>query len=683
VIRNISLIIAVMVTICFGQSLFKAGGDARLSPRLLNYQGYLTDTLGNPITNPSVSMSFAIFDAVSAGNQKWTETQPAVVVNKGIFSVLLGSVTPIPDSVFLNSANRWLQLIVAGQVLTPRTRITANGYAYTSTYSDTAEYARNAAAINLDARYVNVQGPDSIYAVTHWTFKAKGDTAGYFVGEILVTDKATIGPNTNTGTYAFVAGASNAVSNSYTTVSGGYINAASGNYATVSGGCIDTANGDYATAGGGMRNTASGDYATVGGGFYNKARSAFSGALSGRNNYAGADSTDSCAVVSGGRGNGATAIYSSVAGGYSNTASGRWSTVGGGYAAIANGDYATVGGGANNLAGYYYTTVGGGYYNTADGYGATVGGGYAVTANGDYAAVGGGADNNASGNGATVSGGYADTASGELSTVGGGYANTASGDYATVDGGYAVTASGDYAAVGGGRSNTVSGSYATVGGGYSNSSSANYSFTVGNNSDVPLGHDNSAAFNGQTTTASGQTRVGVLSKASGTFTIDHPLDPENKILNHYFVESPEMVLLYRGFMVLGENGRAEVRLPDYFDALNDNPMIQVSGVGSSDVYIADDVKDNRFTIGGKPGIKVYWTVTGLRKDPSAEITKIIMPVEQPKEGGLTGRSFDDEFLVSTMAQLERMGKASGFKFRHASEQKRYEEMKRMMEASRE
>jgi hypothetical protein len=55
-----------------------------------------------------------------------------------------------------------------------------------------------------------------------------------------------------------------------------------------------------------------------------------------------------------------------------------------------------------------------------------------------------------------------------------------------------------------------------------------------------------------------------------------------------------------------------------------------------------------------------------------------MPVEQPKYGGLAGRSLDDEFLVVTMEQLERMGKADGFTFRHASKQKRYEEMKRMI-----
>jgi len=64
--------------------------------------------------------------------------------------------------------------------------------------------------------------------------------------------------------------------------------------------------------------------------------------------------------------------------------------------------------------------------------------------------------------------------------------------------------------------------------------------------DVSSLYYNSAAFNGQTATASRQTRVGTISKASGTFAVDHPLDPLNRILNHYFVESPQIVLIYRG-----------------------------------------------------------------------------------------------------------------------------------------
>jgi hypothetical protein len=34
--------------------------------------------------------------------------------------------------------------------------------------------------------------------------------------------------------------------------------------------------------------------------------------------------------------------------------------------------------------------------------------------------------------------------------------------------------------------------------------------------------------------------TGTLTKGGGAFRIDHPLDPENRILQHSFVESPDM-----------------------------------------------------------------------------------------------------------------------------------------------
>jgi hypothetical protein len=151
---------------------------SRLSPRLLNYQGYLTDDQGIPITNPSLSMTFSIYDALTSGNLKWTETQTSVDVNKGVFSVLLGSVTPMPDSVFTNSSDRWLELIVDAQTFTPRTRITSVGYAYTSTHSDTADYARNAAADNDWVVLDSV-----LYTGNYWGI-ARGGTGNALLGSM-------------------------------------------------------------------------------------------------------------------------------------------------------------------------------------------------------------------------------------------------------------------------------------------------------------------------------------------------------------------------------------------------------------------------------------------------------------------------------------------------------------------
>jgi len=272
----------------------------------------------------------------------------------------------------------------------------------------------------------------------------------------------------------------------------------------------------------------------------------------------------------------------------------------------------------------------------------------------------------------------ANYARGMLSFAGGGRWNSVGENIydtcAIVVGGESNTVSGGFGSVGGGSWNNVDSAYGVIPGGNSNSVGGRYGFAAGYASYVMSGHTGSAAFNGQSTTASGQLRCGSLSKAGGTFTIDHPLDPDNKILNHYFVESPEMVNVYRGEAFIGPDGRTTVYLPEYFDALNKDPMVQLTGIGSSDVYLAERVKGNQFVIGGKPGIDVYWIVTGARKDQSAEIIADLMPVEQVKTGGLAGHSLDDDFLASTLDQLKSLGRAGGYRFRTAGGQEKYDKM---------
>jgi len=123
---------------------------------------------------------------------------------------------------------------------------------------------------------------------------------------------------------------------------------------------------------------------------------------------------------------------------------------------------------------------------------------------------------------------------------------------------------------------------------------------------------------------------GTLSKAAGTFKIDHPLDPANKYLYHSFVESPDMMNIYNGVVVLNKKGEAVVRMPDYFEALNQDFRYQLTSIGRfMPVFIAKEIEGNQFTIaGGKPGAKVSWQVTGIRHDAYAEAHRV--QVEEDK-----------------------------------------------------
>ena len=271
--------------------------------------------------------------------------------------------------------------------------------------------------------------------------------------------------------------------------------------------------------------------------------------------------------------------------------------------------------------------------------------------------------------------GHADTARGITSAVVGGYGNAAAGRNASIGGGRVNRATERRSAILGGESNEVSAVNSCIVGGTNCVVSSGGGFATGVGSEVI--HGNSAAFNGMTTTGSNELRCGILSKGGGSFTIDHPLDPHGTILNHYFVESPEMRNVYEGEAFLDASGRAEVELPAYFSALNRNPRVQLTGVGTHEVHVAGDVAGNRFAIGGRSGTRVYWMVTGERRDVTAEAIRRLMPVEQPKTGDLAGQMPDDEFLTGCMEQLEREGKASGIDFRTAGGRARYEKMRRM------
>ncbi len=125
-------------------------------------------------------------------------------------------------------------------------------------------------------------------------------------------------------------------------------------------------------------------------------------------------------------------------------------------------------------------------------------------------------------------------------------------------------------------------------------------------------------FTGNVKITQNVTVAGSLVKGSGTFRIDHPLDPANKLLFHSFVESPDVKNLYDGIAILDENGVATIQLPDYFLALNKSFRYQFFALDGAmpDLHVREEIKENRFTIaGGTPGGSISWQVTGIRHDP--------------------------------------------------------------------
>jgi len=484
-----------MISICF--VFFSVSLNAQV-PQLINYQGKIAKLSGEPL-DTTIQMVFSIYADAEGANLLWTETQTLVVVEKGIFNVLLGNVNLIPYSVF-NGATRYLGVKVgADPEITPRKAIITVAYAYRSFEADTANFARV-----FSGTAENADKVDGLHA-------SGTPTAGY----LYPLDVSTKIPNarlyTGSGngldadlldgqhasdflTTANDYGRSGVATDLYegtSTLTSKYVNEGQANSITT--GMIldntivrtdvasnfkapysDTA--DYARVAAPdndwtFRITDTADTTLV-------ARGQWGIARYGNFLYGNADSTHVNLGISSATGTGGQNIkYCTVGGGVNNQAIGQYATVGGGWDNHASYG-ATVGGGEHNQATNAQATVAGGSGNIAGGSGAFVGGGWSNTASGGLATIGGGYQNKAEG-GATIGGGQYDTASANA-TVGGGLKNVASSGFATVSGGDRNRASGSNATIGGGFLNVASGNYATIPGGRFNTAAGDHSFAAGN-----------------------------------------------------------------------------------------------------------------------------------------------------------------------------------------------------------
>ena len=155
--------------------------------------------------------------------------------------------------------------------------------------------------------------------------------------------------------------------------------------------------------------------------------------------------------------------------------------------------------------------------------------------------------------------------------------------------------------------------------------------------DVELTYGNLNINDGDVTIDGDLNVTGNISKGSGTFRIDHPLDPTNKELVHSFVESPDMMNVYNGNIETDGDGYATVELPEYFEEVNKDFRYQLTVVGTfAQAIIKEKVRNNKFVIQtNEPNVEVSWQVTGIRNDPYARKNRI-QPVKE-KDRDMRGK----------------------------------------------
>ena len=143
--------------------------------------------------------------------------------------------------------------------------------------------------------------------------------------------------------------------------------------------------------------------------------------------------------------------------------------------------------------------------------------------------------------------------------------------------------------------------------------------------------------------------VGVGDWTAKAFTIDHPQDPENKVLRHFSVEGPEVWNIYAGRSEV-INGTATVDLPDYYSALNrvGAEVYSLTPIGQpAALYVEREVVDNRFVVGGDADTVFSWTIHVPRNDAALREDLERRPVEQRKDELPPGRAVLENRAVNT------------------------------------
>lgn len=142
-----------------------AGSGMAEAPRLISYQGRLTDASGEPLPDGAKNLRFIIWNdptAVAPANELWNSGPVTVTTTDGLFAVNLGQapMTALDPAIFTDTL-LWLGISVgADPEISPRTRLVSSPYTLSALYADSARVTTD--------RYVDKTG-DTITNGLFWT----------------------------------------------------------------------------------------------------------------------------------------------------------------------------------------------------------------------------------------------------------------------------------------------------------------------------------------------------------------------------------------------------------------------------------------------------------------------------------------------------------------------------------
>lgn len=124
---------------CLYLAVFLALGIGALAqmPRIISYQGILTDASGNFISDGNHTLSLKLYENAGGGAAVFSETHNVPVV-KGIFNAIIGSITPLPSNLSFDRAYFLGVSVDGGAEMSPRTALTTVPYAMHAAVADKA-----------------------------------------------------------------------------------------------------------------------------------------------------------------------------------------------------------------------------------------------------------------------------------------------------------------------------------------------------------------------------------------------------------------------------------------------------------------------------------------------------------------------------------------------------------------
>ena len=548
-----------------------AGAAFAAPPEDTTYQGRLLDAAGDPLAG-SVEIEIGVWTLPTGGFRLYSETHSRVDLVDGIFEILIG--TGESPFGFFNAAlfageNRYLEVIVEGEVLAPRQPFSSVAYALRSDQSETAAHATtagdadtvdgsHASSLDQSAHVSDTGNPHGVTAAQAGAVSSAdlaahaAETAAHHqktttfaeltdqAADAQIPDDITVNQAANADTVdgqhasAFASASHSHDTRYYTQAEVDAIVSSlqaqidaltdltqhlsrSGDDLYVAGANLHIVDGSGDTSGtvNGLGNLIVG---------YNELRGNGTDDRTGSHNLivGSAQSYSSYGGLVAGSYNSVLAPLASVTGGYSNTANAGSSSVSGGRDNTAGGMYASVSGGRDNTANGTYASVSGGADNEAMGERSSVSGGENNTASQYASSVSGGANNTASGYWASVAGGGGvdlsdgNEAFANFGAILGGQGNLAGdpdkldhaiGEASSVSGGWANHASGNRSSVSGGANNTASGSNSSVSGGGNNTASGSNSSVSGGGGNHASGNRSSVSGGGDNTASNEEASV--------------------------------------------------------------------------------------------------------------------------------------------------------------------------------